>query len=66
MTLPKSLRKRLGAEKGGVVLADVTREGIILQPAVSYPIEIYSDDAIEEFDQADADLARHLDRKHKV
>ncbi len=63
MTLPKSLRKQLGAERGGVVLASVTHDGIILQPGVAYPIEIYSDARMDEFDQADAELARHLDRK---
>lgn len=63
MTLPKALRKRLGAERGGVVLASVSSDGIVLQPAVAYPVEIYSDGRIREFDQADADLARALDRK---
>lgn len=63
MTLPKSLRKQLGAERGGVILASISSDGIILQPAVSYPIEMYSDERIHEFDQADAELAHHLNRK---
>jgi len=66
MTLPKALRKQLGAERGGVVIARASCEGILLQPAVAYAVELYSDTRIEEFDQADAELARHLERKKKA
>lgn len=49
LTLPKILRKKLGLEKGGVVLAEATSEGVVLKPAVAFPIEIYSNERIEEF-----------------
>ena len=60
MTLPKELRKRLGVDKGGVVMASTSGDGIVLHPAVAYPIELYSDERIAEFDQAEDALARHL------
>jgi bifunctional DNA-binding transcriptional regulator/antitoxin component of YhaV-PrlF toxin-antitoxin module len=60
MTLPKELRKRLGAHRGGVVMASTSGDGIVLHPAVAYPIEVYSDERVAEFDQADKELAQHL------
>lgn len=60
MTLPKALRKTLGVDKGGVVLASAEDGGIVLHPAVAFPVEIYSDSRIAEFDAADAELALRL------
>lgn len=60
MTLPKELRKRLGVDGGGVVMASASGDGIVLHPAVAYPIEIYSHERIAEFDQAEEELAQHL------
>lgn len=63
MTLPKALRKTLGVDKGGVVLASAEDGGIVLLPAAAFPVEIYSDSRIAEFDAADAELALHLAEK---
>jgi len=65
LTLPKPLRKAIGMEKGGVVVAESTAEGILLKPSVTFPIEIYTDERVAEFDAADKALARHLGRKRK-
>ena len=66
MTIPKELRRRLGIEKGGVVTAETTEEGILLRPAVAYAIEIYSDKRVAEFDAAEAQLRRKLTRKKQA
>lgn len=58
MTLPRELRKRLDVD--GAVLASASGHGIVLHPAVACPIEVYSDERIAEFDQAEEELARHL------
>ena len=63
MTLPKPLRKRLGVDKGGIVMADVMEDGIVLHPAAAFPIELYSDTRIAEFDAEDAALAKHLESR---
>jgi AbrB family looped-hinge helix DNA binding protein len=63
LTLPKAIRKALGLEKGGVVLADLTNDGIVLRPAVAFPIELYTDERIAEFDESDRELGQVLDRK---
>jgi antitoxin PrlF len=63
MTLPKALRKALGVDKKGGVMARAEKDGIVLHPAVAFPIELYSDARIAEFDAADGELARHVSRK---
>lgn len=65
MTLPKPLRSALGVDKGGVILADVLDDDIVLHPAAAFPIELYSDARVAEFDAADAELAKRLKRKRK-
>ena len=65
MTLPKPLRKMLGIEKGGVVMAEPSDQGILLKPAVAFPIEMYSASRVAEFDDAETDLKRHLAKKRQ-
>jgi AbrB family looped-hinge helix DNA binding protein len=65
LTLPKSLRKALGIARGGVVMAELTREGLVLKPAVSFPIELYRNERVEEFDKVDRELGRYLESKRK-
>jgi len=65
LTLPKSLRKALGIERGGVVMAELSTDGLVLKPAVSFPIELYSNERVEEFDKADRELGRYVESKRK-
>jgi AbrB family looped-hinge helix DNA binding protein len=65
LTLPKTLRKKLGLAKGGVVLAESTSEGIVLKPAIAFPIEIYTDERISEFATEDEKLSQYLKKKKK-
>jgi AbrB family looped-hinge helix DNA binding protein len=60
MTLPKGIRHALGLDHGGSVMAEETNGGILLRPAVSYPIEMYSDDRVREFDDAEKALRRKI------
>jgi AbrB family looped-hinge helix DNA binding protein len=54
VSIPKSILKKLGLEGDVALLIDTTGDGaILLRPAVVYPIEIYSDERIREFEQAD-------------
>ena len=63
LTLPKALRRTLGIEKGGVVMMEAAADGILLKPAVAFPIEMYNDERVAEFDQMDRELDRNLKRK---
>ena len=63
LTLPKALRKMLGIEKGGVVMAESGAGVVTIKPAVAFPIELYDNERMAEFDRAEVELARHLKRK---
>lgn len=65
LTLPKALRKMLGIEKGGVVMAESSAGGVLIKPAVAFPIELYDNERMAEFDQAEAELSKHLKRKDR-
>ncbi len=49
ITLPAKLRRALGLEAGEVLVAETTPDGILLRPTVSIPVEIYTEERIEEF-----------------
>ena len=63
VTLPAKLRQALGIKADDQLIAETTPEGLLLRPAVTLPIEIYSEDRVREFDQAEADLGKVLQRK---
>lgn len=49
VTIPAALRRALGLEPGQELIVEETPEGILLRPAVSVPIEIYTEERIAEF-----------------
>lgn len=54
VSIPRSVLKRLGLEGEMPLLVETTPDGaIVLRPAAVYPIEIYSDERVREFDEAD-------------
>lgn len=63
MTLPKAVRKTLGVDAGGMLQVSAGEDGVVLQPVVSFPIELYAESRIAEFDAEDRKLARHLKKK---
>lgn len=63
MTLPAKLREAVGLKADEQVIAEITPEGLLLRPAVTLPLEIYSDERIREFDEAEAELAKVLPKK---
>ena len=66
VTLPAKLRKALGLKADDQLIAETTSEGLLLRPAVTLPIEIYSEKRIREFDEAEAELGKVLRRKKKT
>ena len=65
MTLPKAVRNLLGVSDGGTLVYSLNEDGVVLQPAVTYPIEIYTDERIAEFDAEDAALAGAVEELYK-
>lgn len=65
ITLPAKLRQALGLKADDLLIAEARPEGLLLRPAVTLPIELYSERRVREFDQAEAELKKVLDRKKK-
>lgn len=62
MTLPKALRNVLGVVNGGTLMYSFKEGDVVLQPAATYPIRIYTDEEIAEFDAQDAALGDVMDK----
>lgn len=65
ITLPAKLRQALGLKADDQLIAETTPEGLLLRPAVTLPVEIYTDGRVAEFDAAEADLGKTLSRRKK-
>lgn len=63
ITLPAKLRKALGLGADDQLIAETTPEGLLLRPAVTLPVERYTDERLREFDDAEAELAAVLGKK---
>jgi antitoxin PrlF len=66
VTLPAKLRRALGLKADDQLIAETTPEGLLLRPAVTLSVEIYSEKRIREFDEAEADLAKALSRRRRA
>ena len=60
ITLPARLRRALGLRAEDQLIAEVTPEGLLLRPAVTLPVEVYSKERVREFDEAEEELAESL------
>ena len=65
VTLPAKLRQAMGLKADDLLIAETTPEGLLLRPAVTLPVEMYSDKRIREFDEAEAAAAEALARKRR-
>lgn len=71
LTIPKSILKATGIADEAPLLVETTGDGaIILRPAAVYPIEIYTEERIEEFEkqntvppQVEERVAEFLEKK---
>jgi antitoxin PrlF len=62
VTLPAKLRRAVGIKADDQLIAEATADGLLLRPAVTLPIEIYSNKRIQEFDAEEADLEKVLEK----
>lgn len=60
VTLPAKLRQALGLKADDQLIAETTPEGLLLRPAVTLPLEVYTAQREREFDEAEAELATVL------
>lgn len=54
ITLPPDMRRHLGIEPGGAVIVEDCDGELRLKPATLLEVELYSDEDIAAWDQADA------------
>lgn len=60
VTLPAKLRQAMGLKADDQLIAETTPQGLLLRPAVTLPLEIYTAERVQEFDVAEAELAAVL------
>jgi len=63
VSLPAKLRRAAGIKPDDQLIAETTPEGILLRPAVTLAVEIYSDDRIRGFDVEEDKLAKALAKR---
>ena len=66
VTLPAKLRQALGLKADDQLIAETTPEGLLLRPAVTLPVELYTPEREREFDAAEAELAKVLAARGKA
>ena len=60
VTLPAKLRQAMGLKADDQLIAETTPQGLLLRPAITLPLELYTPKRVQEFDEAEAELAAVL------
>ncbi len=63
ITIPVALRQAFGLKPHDELILEDTEQGILLRPALSVPIEIYTEDRIAEFASDEEAIAEHLAKR---
>jgi AbrB family looped-hinge helix DNA binding protein len=67
VSLPAAVLRKLGLEGKATLLVEATEDGaLILRPAAVYPVELYSEARINEFEAADRLSAADAKRVRKA
>lgn len=65
VTLPAKLRQAMGLKPDDQLIAETTPEGLLLRPAITLPLEMYTPERVQEFDEAEAELAVVLPKRKR-
>jgi AbrB family looped-hinge helix DNA binding protein len=65
VTLPAKLRRAMGLRADDQLIAETTSEGLLLRPAVTLPLEMYTPQRVQEFDEMEAELAQALAKRKR-
>lgn len=63
ITIPAAIRQAFGLRANDEVIIEVTEQGILLRPAVSVPLEIYTEKRIDEFASDEPAIGKLLPKK---
>ena len=67
VSLPAGVLRKLGLQGSATLIVEATDDGaVVLRPAAVYPVEIYSDARVREFDAANRLTAAESARAAKV
>lgn len=67
VSLPAGVLRKLGLQGSATLLVEATDDGaVVLRPAAVYPVEVYSDARVREFDEANRISAAESARAAKV
>ena len=67
LSLPASVLRKLGLKGAATLIVEATDDGaVILRPAAVYPIELYTDARIKEFEDANRITASEAARVRKA
>lgn len=63
IALPAEMRQAAGIRPEDILIAELTADGILLRPAATRQAELYTPEGLAEFDAAESDLSKVLDRR---
>ena len=62
ITLPAKLRRKFGLSQNDKLIIEDTEQGLLLRPAVSMPLEIYTEERMKEFQEDEEVIGQMLQR----
>lgn len=63
ITIPAAIRQAFGLRANDEVIIEQTEQGILLRPAMSVPLEIYTEKRIDEFASDEAKIGKLLPKR---
>lgn len=61
LTIPKELREKYGLSRQAIL--EETSDGLVLRPAATYPVEIYTTERLAEFQRMNEEGLKEFDLK---
>ena len=58
LTIPAKMRETFGIKPNDELIIEDTEQGLLLRPAFSVPVEIYTKDRIKEFASDEDDIGK--------
>ncbi len=65
ITIPAVLRQLLGLKANDEVILEDTGGGILMRPAISVPLEVYTEARIQEFARDETAIGAHLPKRKR-
>ena len=65
ITIPAALRQSLGLKANDELILEEADGGILMRPAISVPLEVYSEERIREFARDDKAIGAYLPKRKR-